>query len=340
MVIKGKEKLTIAFSTYESEQLNSLQFSYLFGKNKLSILPSVNEILKATVVYALLKTTNGGLLKTFTNGFLRRRNLRLEESEEEEIDTSEFDLLRTKEIEDETSEGETSKGSIKEGKLPKAPPGYVSTRTGNYSFYFDNNDLARVSDLKKRVSRVSGIRETEISNTEIVRETIHFIFDREDRNISFRYITYIGVLYDLSPSISVVLNEIDRGKISTLLLKSQLDATCDYRDLRIIKDLKKEKEIVEELVEAVKEFSNLMSPDDIIELIFTYNSRIGDFDYFKAFIGGEMLYYTSKYNLTEIADVALFMMVKDKRKTNVKAGIDLFKFYADIFFGASEKLSK
>ena len=102
-----KEKLTVAFNSYEADQLNSLQYSYLFGKSRLSSIPSVIEILKATVMYALLRTKqHAGVRKAFANGFLKRRNLGLQEHEEEEVG-SETDMFTEKEKEEDRLAEET-----------------------------------------------------------------------------------------------------------------------------------------------------------------------------------------------------------------------------------------
>lgn len=324
-----KEKLTIAFNSYEAEQLNSLQYSYLFGKSRLSYIPSVNEILKATVMYTFLRTKqHGGVKKAFANGFLKRRNLGLQEHEEEE-DGTENDMFTQKERE-EAKQGEET---VREKSRLQHP------KVGNYSFYFGEQELNQVSQLKEDVSRVSGIPIENISNTEIVRETLHFIFERKVRNLAFRYITYVGHLYDLRPVISVILGEIHRypdlGYLGELLYDFS-----DHKERKTFKELGKDRKLAADFEKAFLSGSDITSVKDNAKLIYEYFSEMGNFDMYLSFLGAELMYYTARFNTTEISDALLYVIENDRKKSVSKISIELFKFYLGVLYDVSDELAK
>lgn len=196
MVEKEREKLTIAFNEYEARQLNSIQISYLFGKPWYSMVPSVNDILKGMVVYTYLETRQKRVLKSFLNGFLKRRRYppAQTESQENYADTT---PIRRK-VEELVKE-------VKEEVRYELAQKFINPKLGNYSFYFEAKELKVLTELKSEVSGHSGIPSEKISNPEIVKECIHFVVENDVRNTDFRFLTYGGFLYQLPPIISVIV---------------------------------------------------------------------------------------------------------------------------------------
>lgn len=324
-----KEKLTVAFNSYEADQLNSLQYSYLFGKSRLSYIPSVNEILKATVMYALLRTKqHAGVRKAFANGFLKRRNLGLQEHEEEEVG-SETDMFTEKEKE----EARLAEETVREKSKLQHP------KIGNYSFYFGEKELEQVSQLKEDVSKVSGISIDNISNTEMVRETLHFIFERKVRNLAFRYMTYVGHLYDLRPVISVILGEIHRYPDDGYLGELLYDFS-DHNERNMFNELGKDRKLAEAFEKAFLANSDITSAKDNSKLIYGYFSEVGNFDMYLSFLGAELMYYTARLNSTEIPDALLYVVENDRKKSVSRISVDLFKFYLEVLYDVSDELKK
>ena len=327
-----KEKLTLAFNEYESEQLNSIQMTYLFGKGWYSLIPSVNDILKGIVIYAYFETKDKRVLRGFSNNFLRRRNL----------PPSEEDLENTEEnIEEETDLGlKLIKVEI-EDKPIGAIPRFVRPKSGNYSFYFDSKEITIIEYMKKQVAERTNIALDKITSPEIVRECLHLVLDNKYRNLSYRYATYVGFLYSIRPVTSVILdrfsNKLHDQDIEELV--SLLKSYSNTKEIETILSLHDEKIFFEKFKRAFEQNHSIKNESSIEKMFGKYISKIGEFDFYLAFIGADMLYYASKTYIKEIPDIVLYLIINS---TWGDLGFTLgnLELTLNIMFEASEFLNK
>lgn len=327
-----KEKLTLAFNEYESEQLNSIQMTYLFGKGWYSLIPSVNDILKGIVIYAAFEIKDKRVLRGFSNNFLRRRNL---PPAEEELDNNE-------EIDKEELESGLKVVNVEvEDKPIGEVHRFVRPKSGNYSFYFDENDVSIIEDIKKLVAERTNIGIEKITNPEIVRECLHLVLDNTYRNIYYRYITYLGFLYSLRPVVSVILTRISRENHDDTMneLISLLQSYAKTKEVEICLSLHNEKKLFEKFEKAYAENPSIKKEKSIEKMSGEYLSEIGGFDYYLAFIGADMLYYASRTYVKEIPDILLYIILNSS-KPELGFTLKNISIILNAMFEASDFLKK
>lgn len=301
-----KEKLTLAFNEYESEQLNSIQMTYLFGKGWYSLIPSVNDILRSIVIYASFEIKDKRVLRGFSNNFLRKRNL----------PPSEGELENYEDIKEEESESGLKVVNV---EIEDKPIGevhrFVRPKSGNYSFYFDENDISIIEDIKKVVSERTNIGIDKITSPEIVRECLHLVLDNRYRNIDYRYVTYLGFLYSLKPVVSVIIARMSSPYHDDFMneLISLLQSYAKTKEIEIVLSLHNEKELFEKFEKAYLENPSIKKVSSIEKMFGKYISKIGGFDYYLAFLGADMLYYASRTYIKEISNILLYIILNSSK---------------------------
>lgn len=319
-----KDKLTLGFNYYEAEQLNKLQISYLFGKAWYSLVPSINDILKGMVTYSLFETSDKRVLKGFINNFLKKRNLPPND-EEADSDNSESNIPDFNRISTEVN-------------MPA--PKFIRPKSGNYTFYFEDRELEQIETLKKRISENSSVPFDSISKPEVVRECIHLVLDKRSRNLDFRYTTYIGFLYGFSPSVSVIVGQSLRRTIEPNEIVRSLadDLEKDEEILKNLLKIERDKVIFQSFKEAFLKYWQLDVVDDINQVVYEYESEVTGFDFYMAFLGAELLFYSHKQYVNELPDFALYLIL-NKGKERLGIGLDLFESYLEIYFTISEAIN-
>jgi hypothetical protein len=327
-----KEKLTLAFNEYESEQLNSIQMTYLFGKGWYSLIPSVNDILKGIIIYASFETKDKRVLRGFSNNFLRRRNLPPSEEESE----------NNKDIDEEESEAGLKVVNM---GIEDKPIGevhrFVRPKSGNYSFYFDEKDISIIENIKKLVAERTNIALDKITSPEIVRECLHLVLDNRYRNLDYRYVTYLGFLYSLRPVISVILARMSKENHDESMneLISLLQSYAKPKEIETILSLHSEKKLFEKFEKAYFENPSIKNESSIEKMFGEYISNMGGFDYYLAFLGADMLYYASKTYIKEIPDILLYIILNSS-KTNLGFTLSNIGIILNAMFETSDFLNK
>ena len=327
-----KEKLTLAFNEFESEQLNSIQVTYLFGKGWYSLVPSVNDILKGIVIYAYFETKDKRVFRGFSNNFLRRRNLPPSEEETE----------NTEDIKDEESESGLKVVNVEiEDKPIGEVPRFVRPKSGNYSFYFDERDIIIIEDMKRLVAERTNIALDKITSPEIVRECLHLVLDNRYRNLDYRYVTYLGFLYSIRPVISIILARMSREYHDEYMgeLVSLLQSYAKTKEIETILSLHSEKKLFEKFEKAYVENPSIKNESSIEKMFGKYISKIGGFDYHLAFLGADMLYYASKTYIKEIPDILLYIILNSS-KTDLGFTLDNIGIILNAMFETSDFLNK
>ena len=317
-----REKITLKFNPYEAGQLNALQFSYLFGKSRFSELPNVNQVLKAMVLYTQFRTKEKKWLRKYCRNFLTRRNM----------PPQEFDKII------ENDDELTTKGLKREFTL--LPPSRTEfPQPGNFAFYTDEMDLDRLERIKERVAAHTSIPKENISNAELTRECIHFVFDDKLNDHFFRYITYVGALYNISPATSVIAGYLWREtKFPEEVVNEALLTSTKEEFITILK-IESDYEVFQDFREDFKLHSKLNEADDINALFGEHRSKAGDFDFLFAFIGIELTFYTMRSKLTEIADAFIYLLINQDPEL-LEIGLDMFLDYLSIFTDLKEDLTE
>lgn len=319
-----REKLTLAFNQYEAERLNTLQFSYMFGRAWYSLVPSVNEILRGLVLYTLFETRHRGKLRSLSNGFLKKRNLP-PSSDNQDNEDKEWD-----------AEYPASLRFVRDVKLENTNK-FITPKKGNYSFYFEKMDIANITELKERVSSFSGLSISDLSNPEVVRECIHFVLDKDDRDLDFRYLTYIGYLYGMQPVVSVIIGRSERRgekREDVLRLISAYIEEKDTEQFISVITSAEDRKTYKKFEKEYLQYWRLDRIENVNRLFGKYRSKNWNFDFYLAFIGSEMLWFASRPYVKEISDVAVYLMI-NHNKDLAKELLGFFGDYLNSFYNAS-----
>lgn len=318
-------KLTLKLNSFEASQLNSLQFSYLFGLSRFSDIPNVNDILKSMIAFTLFRIKDGRVLRGFRNNFLKRRNLPPEVvAYEDEFEQSEEDA-KLNEI---TDRGIKRKDIAVELKEPIYPA------LGNFSLYAGERDLKAINEIKSMISNSLSGSEKEPTNPEIVRECMHFVFDHNIMNMFFRLLTYTGALYGLSPLSSVLVGALYRkSSFPDEVVRYVIDSPLK-EDFTKVMAMDKEISLFTEFQEDFNKYPDLNDTNHINQLFGKHISEVGHFDFYMAFIGFDLAYYTYRFNVSEVVDVFIYQRVNSNPDL-LEIALDMFGDYLDIFASVS-----
>lgn len=320
-MVERREKITLKFNSYEARQLNTLQFSYLFARSRFADIPTVNEILKSMIAFSYFRIKDKRVLRRFANGFLKRRNLPPDEQvENNESELSEEEVREVVVIE---------KGmERKSNPIKSAELGYPTP--GNFSFYTDDKEISRINIIKKMVSDYSKIPINGITNPEIVRECMHFIFDQKTMNMFYRLLTYVGSLYGLSPVTSVLTGALSRKSTYPEEVVDYVIDTTRKDEFGVVLSMDREFDFFEKFQSQFNKHWNLDNLSDIDQVFGYVYSEVGNFDFYLAFVGFDMAFYTWKYDIQEISDVFVVQRINSK-KDILLIGAEMFGDYIEIF---------
>ena len=325
MVKTQRKKITLVFNDFESNELNLIQNSYMMARSWISSVPSINEILEGMIVHSYLETLKDGrVLKGFANGFLKRRNLPTS------LDEVPFVPL--------VSLGEKR---IKDAPQPFSEVKFVRPSAGNYSFYFDGSMLKIINDLKKNISKISNISIEKITEPEIVRESIHYVIDRVEREFSFQHLTYLGFLYNIKPKISMAVAEMDRTNTKPDLLADFIFDTAEPQKALLNKIWKDEPVLTKFLkqFEQHPEYFQLRFRSHSEKMIGNFKSKVSDFDFYLAWLGSEMTFLFNWLKSQSIPEIALYLM-QDTGKGYLDSSLDSFGYFLKNLYESSKMFYK
>lgn len=323
MVKSERKKITLVFNDFESKELNLIQNSYMMARSWISSVPSINDILEGMIVHSYLETLKDGrVLKGFANGFLKRRNL--------PTSIDEIPIAPLVSIEDQRK---------KDAPQPFKEVKFVRPTSGNYSFYFDEGMLKVITELKKSVSKVTDIPEEKITEPEIVRESMHYVIDRLEREFSFQHLTYLGFLYSLKPKTSMAIAEMDRTNTKPDLLSDFIFEIAEPQE-ELLKEIWKDEQVLKKFMKQFEknpEYYQLRVRSHSEKIIGQFKSKIADFDFYLAWLGSEMTFLFNWSKSQNIPEIALYLM-QDTGKKNLDSSLDAFGYFLLNLYGSSKML--
>lgn len=331
-----RDKITLKFNEYEAGQLNGLQYSYIYANSRLAEIPTVNQILRGMIQYVLFQTKDEDELLYFSNSFRKRRNLPPIRTEGK---TGEVEIQSQEEITEEQERREQFR-TEKDRPIQSLPSKETDfPRPGNFSFYTDNLDLDKIEAIKSGVANYAGISLGDITNAEVVRESIHFVFDHELHNHFFRYITYVGHLYDFTPLTSVIAGFLWRETdFPDKVVESALNSSSKDEFRRILA-IEEDEAIFNGFQEEFNKHPRMNQFKDMDDVFGKYISKVADFDFLLAFVGMEITFYTMKYHIIDASESALVFLMNSK-PSFVKIGVEMFWDYLEIFITLSKLLKE
>ena len=263
---------------------------------------------------------DGRVLKGFANGFLKRGNLPTS------IEEIPFVPL--------VGIGEQR---IKDAPQPFKEAKFVRPTSGNYSFYFDESMLKIINEIKRSVLRVTEIPDVKITEPEIVRESMHYVIDRIEREFSFKHLAYLGFLYNLRPKISMAIAEIDRTNTKPDLLSDFIFEIAEPQE-ELLKEIWKDEEVLDRLLQQFKnnpEYYQLRIRKYSEKMIGRFKSKVADFDFYLAWLGSEITFLFNSSKSQNIPEVGLYLM-QDTGKKYLNSSLDTFDYFLRNLYDSSK----